>query len=132
MPSIPGHPDVHQHDVGAQPVDGPPEPRRAVGDVTHDLDVRRPGEHQRDAGAHQRVVIDDEHPDRRAAGLSFRPGPEPHRFVVDAGADEVGRAAARAGVVLLELREPDTADLEEFFLALTADPSTASSEESVA
>jgi ABC-2 type transport system ATP-binding protein len=40
-------------------------------------------------------------------------------FVVDAPAEAVGRAAAGAGVVLLELRPADHNGLEEMFLALT-------------
>ncbi|MEO5901455.1 MAG: ATP-binding cassette domain-containing protein [Ilumatobacteraceae bacterium] len=39
---------------------------------------------------------------------------------VHAGAEQVGRVAASAGHVLLELREGDSSALEEFFLDLTA------------
>ena len=39
----------------------------------------------------------------------------------DASPEDVGRAAARAGVVLIELRAADGAGLEEMFLQLTAD-----------
>ncbi|MBA3523277.1 MAG: ATP-binding cassette domain-containing protein [Geodermatophilaceae bacterium] len=39
----------------------------------------------------------------------------------DASAEDVGRAAAAAGVVLVELRAADGAGLEEMFLELTAD-----------
>ena len=41
-------------------------------------------------------------------------------LLVDAPAETVGRAAADAGVVLLELRPADGAGLEELFLTLTA------------
>ena len=41
-------------------------------------------------------------------------------LLVDAPAEAVGRAAADAGVVLLELRPADGAGLEELFLTLTA------------
>ena len=41
-------------------------------------------------------------------------------LIVDADAEAVGRAAAAAGVVLLELRPADTAGLEELFLSLTS------------
>jgi ABC-2 type transport system ATP-binding protein len=40
-------------------------------------------------------------------------------FVVDAEAVAVGRAAAAAGVVLIELRRADGSGLEELFLSLT-------------
>jgi ABC-2 type transport system ATP-binding protein len=43
-------------------------------------------------------------------------------YLVDGTAEEVGRAAARDGVVLLELRRPEGAGLEELFLALTTNP----------
>jgi ABC-2 type transport system ATP-binding protein len=42
-------------------------------------------------------------------------------FSVSADAEQVGRAAAAAGVVLLELRPAGSAGLEEMFLTLTAD-----------
>ncbi|MDO9485912.1 MAG: ATP-binding cassette domain-containing protein [Actinomycetota bacterium] len=42
-------------------------------------------------------------------------------FNTHAGAEDVGRAAAGAGVVLLELRTADGAGLEDMFLTLTAD-----------
>ncbi|NEE04624.1 ABC transporter ATP-binding protein [Phytoactinopolyspora halotolerans] len=41
-------------------------------------------------------------------------------FTVDADAETVGRAAAAAGVVLLELRPADSAGLEGLFLSLTS------------
>ncbi|UQU61294.1 ATP-binding cassette domain-containing protein [Couchioplanes caeruleus] len=40
--------------------------------------------------------------------------------VVQAGAEAIGRAAAEAGVVLLELRPADSGGLEQMFLSLTA------------
>jgi ABC-2 type transport system ATP-binding protein len=54
-----------------------------------------------------------------AAGLSFAAGAD-GALVVDAGAEAVGRVAATAGAVLLELRPADGAGLEELFLTLTA------------
>jgi ABC-2 type transport system ATP-binding protein len=54
-----------------------------------------------------------------AAGLAATAGPD-GALLVDAGAEAVGRAAAAAGVVLLELRPADGAGLEELFLTLTA------------
>jgi ABC-2 type transport system ATP-binding protein len=39
---------------------------------------------------------------------------------VDASAEQIGRAAAQAGAVLLELRPADGGGLEEMFLSLTA------------
>ncbi len=41
-------------------------------------------------------------------------------FLVDADAETVGRAAAAAGAVLLELRPAENRGLEDIFLALTA------------
>jgi ABC-2 type transport system ATP-binding protein len=54
-----------------------------------------------------------------AAGLPLEPLLD-GGFRVDAGAEQVGRAAAAAGQVLLELRESDGAGLEELFFKLTA------------
>jgi ABC-2 type transport system ATP-binding protein len=53
-----------------------------------------------------------------AAGLphEHRPG---GRFLIDAPAESIARAALAQGVVLLELREPDAGGLEELFLSLT-------------
>jgi len=42
-------------------------------------------------------------------------------FVTEAAAERVGRAAAEAGAVLLELRQADGAGLEDMYLSLTAD-----------
>jgi ABC-2 type transport system ATP-binding protein len=53
-----------------------------------------------------------------AAGLELEPLLD-GGFRVDAKAEQVGRAAAAAGQVLLELRESDGAGLEELFFKLT-------------
>ncbi|WP_242893474.1 ABC transporter ATP-binding protein [Actinomadura litoris] len=54
------------------------------------------------------------------AGAGLRPRPEAgDAFLVEAPAEAVGRAAASAGVVLLELREAGGGGLEELFLSLT-------------
>jgi ABC-2 type transport system ATP-binding protein len=53
----------------------------------------------------------------RHAGIASTPTPD-GADVAQAGAEAVGRAAATAGVILLELREAD-AGLEQFFLGLT-------------
>jgi ABC-2 type transport system ATP-binding protein len=53
------------------------------------------------------------------AGLIATPGSD-GALLVEAEAEAVGRAAAEAGVVLLELRPADTGGLEELFLSLTA------------
>jgi ABC-2 type transport system ATP-binding protein len=55
-----------------------------------------------------------------AAGISFTPAPR-GGLNTDRSAEDVGRAAAAAQVVLLELRAADGAGLEEMFLSLTAD-----------
>ncbi|SEF61537.1 ABC-2 type transport system ATP-binding protein [Thermomonospora echinospora] len=55
------------------------------------------------------------------AGLAARRcGPD--AFTVEADAEAVGRAAAKAGAVLLELRSAGEGGLEELFLSLTAEP----------
>jgi ABC-2 type transport system ATP-binding protein len=53
-----------------------------------------------------------------AAGLTATAGAD-GALLVEAGAEAVGRAAAAAGVVLLELRPADTGGLEQLFLSLT-------------
>ncbi len=53
------------------------------------------------------------------AGLIATPGSD-GALLVEAEAEAVGRAAAEAGVVLLELRPADTGGLEELFLSLTS------------
>ena len=53
------------------------------------------------------------------AGLTATPGAD-GALLVEAEAEAVGRAAAAADVVLLELRPADTGGLEELFLSLTA------------
>jgi ABC-2 type transport system ATP-binding protein len=57
----------------------------------------------------------------RDAGLRYRAQPG-GGFLVEGTAEDVGRAAARDGVILLELRRPEGAGLEELFLSLTANP----------
>ncbi len=52
------------------------------------------------------------------AGLSLEPLQD-GALRVDATAEQVGRAAAAAGQILLELRESDSAGLEELFFQLT-------------
>ncbi|WP_067487526.1 ABC transporter ATP-binding protein [Actinomadura hibisca] len=47
-------------------------------------------------------------------------------FTVRASAEQVGRAAARAGTVLLELRQAGGGGLEELFLSLTSAPAAPS------
>jgi ABC-2 type transport system ATP-binding protein len=54
-----------------------------------------------------------------AAGLRFEPLHD-GALRVDASAEQVGRAAATAGQILLELRESDGAGLEELFFQLTS------------
>lgn len=56
----------------------------------------------------------------QAAGIESVPDQQ-GRLVADADSLAVGRAAAAAGVVLTELRKPDSAGLEDLFLQLTAD-----------
>ena len=56
-----------------------------------------------------------------AAGLTFTRGSD-GAALVEAEAEAVGRAAAAAGVVLLELRPAESAGLEELFFSLTRAP----------
>jgi ABC-2 type transport system ATP-binding protein len=60
----------------------------------------------------------------RRAGLRATPGPD-GALRVDAPADAVGRAAAAAGQVLVELRASEGSGLEDWFLTRTADDRTA-------
>jgi ABC-2 type transport system ATP-binding protein len=53
------------------------------------------------------------------AGLIATPGSD-GALLVEAEAEAVGRAAAAAGVVLVELRPAEGAGLEELFLSLTS------------
>jgi ABC-2 type transport system ATP-binding protein len=57
----------------------------------------------------------------RDAGLRYRSQPG-GGYLVEGTAEDVGRAAARDGVILLELRRPEGAGLEELFLSLTTNP----------
>lgn len=56
-----------------------------------------------------------------AAGIGFTRAPRGGGLRTDRSAEDVGRAAAAAAVVLTELRPADGAGLEEMFLSLTAD-----------
>ena len=59
------HADVHQHDVGA--LAGHERHRLgAVGGLTDDLDVGLTVEQHREAAAHERLVVGDDHPDRHS------------------------------------------------------------------
>jgi ABC-2 type transport system ATP-binding protein len=58
------------------------------------------------------------------AGLVATPGAD-GALLVEAEAEDVGRAAAAAGIVLLELRPADGGGLEELFLSLTREEALA-------
>jgi ABC-2 type transport system ATP-binding protein len=58
------------------------------------------------------------------AGLVATPGAD-GALLVEAEAEAVGRAAAEAGIVLLELRPADGGGLEELFLSLTREEALA-------
>jgi hypothetical protein len=66
-PVEPRHPDVHQDDVGAVQVDGGQDAAAVVG-LADDLDLRGAGQHHRQSGTDQRVVVDDEDADRGGHG----------------------------------------------------------------
>ena len=62
-PVDPRHADVHQHDVGRQGLDlaiaSAPSPASPT------TSMASPCEQHPQPGAHERVVVDDQHPDRR-------------------------------------------------------------------
>jgi ABC-2 type transport system ATP-binding protein len=58
------------------------------------------------------------------AGLTATPGAD-GALLVEAEAEAVGRVAAAAGLVLLELRAADSGGLEELFLSLTREEALA-------
>ena len=58
------------------------------------------------------------------AGLAATPGAD-GALLVEAEPEAVGRAAAEAGIVLLELRPADGGGLEELFLSLTREEALA-------
>jgi ABC-2 type transport system ATP-binding protein len=64
------------------------------------------------------------HEELAAAGLTATPGAD-GALLVDASAEAVGRVAAAAGIVLLELRPADTGGLERLFLSLTREEALA-------
>lgn len=65
------------------------------------------------------------------AGIGAVRSSQDDGFLVDADAEAIGRAAAAAGTVLLELRAADGARLEDLFLQLTAAPGQAPQEVAV-
>ncbi len=60
------HADVHEDDVGAVEVDRA-EHLAAVGGLAHHLEALRAGEHHPQAGAHERVVVDEQDADHRGS-----------------------------------------------------------------
>jgi ABC-2 type transport system ATP-binding protein len=64
------------------------------------------------------------HEELAAAGLTATPGAD-GALLVEAEAESVGRVAAAAGIVLLELRPADTGGLERLFLSLTREEALA-------
>ena len=64
---MPGHDQVHEHDVGPQ-LGRRRHRRLPVGRLAHHLDARPRPEEGAQALAHDRVVVDDEHPDHDGAG----------------------------------------------------------------
>jgi ABC-2 type transport system ATP-binding protein len=64
------------------------------------------------------------HEELAAAGLTATPGGD-GALLVEASAESVGRVAAAAGIVLLELRPADTGGLERLFLSLTREEALA-------
>jgi ABC-2 type transport system ATP-binding protein len=64
------------------------------------------------------------HEELAAAGLTATPGAD-GALLVEASAESVGRVAAAAGIVLLELRPADTGGLERLFLSLTREEALA-------
>ena len=67
MPGLAGHDDVEQDDVGLlEP--GRPDPVVAVARLADDLDVVLAIEQEPEAGADDRVVVDDENANRHGSG----------------------------------------------------------------
>src|ERR1700683_244924 len=66
-PVEPGHPDIHQDDGGGVQVDGGQD-AAAVAGLADDLDLRGAGQHHRQSGTDQCVVVDDEDADRDSHG----------------------------------------------------------------
>ena len=64
IPSSVRHADVHEDDVGPVEVDRA-EHLAAVGGLGHHLEARCAGEHHPQAGAHERVVVDEQDADHR-------------------------------------------------------------------
>jgi ABC-2 type transport system ATP-binding protein len=64
------------------------------------------------------------HEELAAVGLSATPGAD-GALLVEASAESVGRVAASAGIVLLELRPAETGGLERLFLSLTREEALA-------
>jgi len=64
------------------------------------------------------------HEELAAVGLTATPGAD-GALLVEASAESVGRVAAAAGIVLLELRPADTGGLERLFLSLTREEALA-------
>ena len=66
-PALTPHPQVHQHDVDRGRA-GAARDLVTVAGLPHDRDLASPVEHHRQSFADQRVVVDQEHPDRAHAG----------------------------------------------------------------
>ena len=100
------HPDVHQHDVGAA-LGAQRHARPAVGGLADDLEVGLAAEHQRERRPDQRVVVDDQHPDRWCRTVRHAAhGIQPCRTNVDPSRAVLEPAAAQLGA----LGEPDQAE----------------------
>ena len=82
--------------------------------------VAQGGKHELLAGAGTlvRARAGPAAPGLAAVGLTATEAPT--ALFVDAGAEAVGRVAADAGLVLVELRPADSGGLEQLFLSLTA------------
>ncbi|GMA86906.1 hypothetical protein GCM10025868_21560 [Angustibacter aerolatus] len=62
------HAHVHEHDVGVERLDGR-DGLRAVRRLADHDDAPDPVDHQPQPGAHEPLVVDDEHADRRGPGV---------------------------------------------------------------
>jgi hypothetical protein len=62
-----GHPDVHQHHVGGQPIDQRLYAAAVAGLPNHP-DVVRAAEHHHQSGPQERIVVHDQDPDHRLLG----------------------------------------------------------------
>lgn len=73
-----GHPDVHEHDVGIE-VRHQRDGLRAVARLADDVDVVRVVQDHPQSGAHEGLVVGDDHPDRHVGRVARTANPRSGR-----------------------------------------------------